>query len=395
MPSVVPECTPAYVLDAVVLFLDESDLQTLSEAYGGEQKLLSAGWSEETKGAAESQARPHGHRRGDELLAYCAAARLRNQCLKSVQRVASQVAQWLARGRKKRRKQVPHVRRPCPCRLFRSNSRVLEIGAGDFSFAESLVREGSCIRQAGGVLCATTPAASREVTEQRHAQSAEHMRLLQRREVTLLFGLDVALLPQLCDIGVVQTRAPFIPTEYNEDNDSPADILFREASDYLNQLPPLPPALRRNSQQLCSIVSHAPFTDIVFNFPHFGDSSRFRHGEYDLESVRQNRLLLAKFLLAVACVPGGLLHRDGQVHVTVKTTGPFRHWRAGELFSARSCPFRVHRQRLFCDADFPAYTHRQTRCNSQPRHAHAKTWIRSFNSPFNVTCFSKRPCVQV
>ncbi|MES1917238.1 MAG: hypothetical protein MHM6MM_008986 [Cercozoa sp. M6MM] len=264
MPSVVPECTPAYVLDAVVLFLDESDLQTLSEAYGGEQKLLSAGWSEETKGAAESQARPHGHRRGDELLAYCAAARLRNQ------RVASQVAQWLARGRKKRRKQVPHVRRPCPCRLFRSNSRVLEIGAGDFSFAESLVREGSCIRQAGGVLCATTPAASREVTEQRHAQSAEHMRLLQRREVTLLFGLDVALLPQLCDIGVVQTRAPFIPTEYNEDNDSPADILFREASDYLNQLPPLPPALRRNSQQLCSIVSHAPFT-----VPHLPQSGLF------------------------------------------------------------------------------------------------------------------------
>ncbi|CAN6479658.1 unnamed protein product [Victoria cruziana] len=101
--------------------------------------------------------------------------------------------------------------------------------------------------------------------------------------------------------------------------------------------------------RLLSDLRIRKFDRIIFNFPHAG----FHGKEDDKKLIRMHRKLVSRFFLNAI----SLLRPYGEVHVSHKTTGPFKQWKLEDL-AANSGLVLVDRVE-FNTSDYPGYNHKR------------------------------------
>lgn len=195
--------------------------------------------------------------------------------------------------------------------------RVLEVGAGNFSFAVALARD-----QLGGAasgMVATSFDSLGEI-EHKYAEATEVVAALRRAGATVLHGVDATRMRR-----TLKSAAKAVP------------------ADEKPQLSPL-----------------GPFDHVVFLFPHHGAGIKSED-----HSVQRSRELLLAFFSSVPEV----LAPGGQVHVTVKTGMPYekvRRWgRAPIALRARAAHAEFHSDASLASRTWRTRMPRRTRVLGQ------------------------------
>ncbi|KAF9615335.1 hypothetical protein IFM89_022986 [Coptis chinensis] len=90
------------------------------------------------------------------------------------------------------------------------------------------------------------------------------------------------------------------------------------------------------------------FDRIVFNFPHAGFLYRVR-GEHDEYQIQLHQEVVRGFLQSAR----HMLTKNGEIHVTHKTSNPFSKWEVQKL--AQEAGLCLVEEVLFSKADYPGY----------------------------------------
>ena len=189
-----------------------------------------------------------------------------------------------------------------PTLPFQPQDRILLIGEGDFSFAQSLVEHHHCTD-----VTATSFDSRSAVLTKYHPQAENHIQYLEDAGQTVLHGVD---------------------------------------------------ATKSNSVKSLRAGGGKPFDVIIFNFPHVGGKSKDVNRQ-----VRFNQELLVNFFsaaisTATTTTTSSVLAETGEIIVTLFEGEPYTLWNIRDL--ARYSGLEVQRSGKFVPEMYPGYKHART-----------------------------------
>ena len=229
-------------------------------------------------------------------------------------------------------------------RSLRASHRVLEVGAGNFSFATALARrlaaqaqdaQGARARGAEDPGSEDEAEAAASEDTDAPAPSAPAANLVAtsydgEEELLRKYGDACDAVTELCLLGGCALHGV-------------------DAGELRKSLGRAAKAARGAGQPLPPFSAQGPFDHVVFLFPHHGAGIKS-----ELHSVRASRELLLRFFASV----GEVLEAGGAVHVAVKTGAPYDKWEVTKL--AQNCGWRAVCGERFDPAAWPGYAHRRT-----------------------------------
>lgn len=111
------------------------------------------------------------------------------------------------------------------------------------------------------------------------------------------------------------------------------------------------------------------FDVIVFTFPHTGVSNfRCGHSGPNPASIDSNKQLIRNFLKSAQHI----LARDGEIHITLKTSAPYDRWTFPDFAEYEIEPKSNHG---FDSQLFPGYVHQSTKGHMNVKNGMAKTYV--------------------